>query len=99
MPTPHVPVDPRFIPTLMAVKDAWMAHFVAHANVPEKIERELGFEVWLEREHEQAARQATRRALNELANQVKSRFEGGWLTTDECEKVEAWIRLKAQEED
>ena len=49
MVDPHVPVERRFIPTLKAVKDAWMAHFVVHANVPEKIERELGFEVMMDR--------------------------------------------------
>ena len=35
--------------------------------------------------------------LEHLADGVKSRFEGGWLTTDECEKVEEWIRLKAEQ--
>lgn len=42
------PVDEKYISTVDQLRDLWMKR-MAYANVPEKIEYELGFQVFLDR--------------------------------------------------
>jgi hypothetical protein len=46
------PIDPKYIPTTEDIFKAYMKSKVAFANVPEKIEYELGFEQWLNQERD-----------------------------------------------
>lgn len=43
-------------------------------------------------EHAAWVAQIRAQVLTEVADKVKPRFEHGWLSTSECEKVSSWLR-------
>lgn len=82
----------RFTPTVEQAKQAWLKKQVAFANVPEKIEFEIGFDNMIEAVRKEAQIDALREAADELPQ-----LEGTQITRQQAAAY--WLRDRANEKE